>query len=86
MKKNYLFFLLFLSPTLLLAQNSGSSFTDSLNNLFQPLLNFLDAVLFWDPFKALGIDLGTKVPVIIIWLIFGATFFTIYFKFRNNFV
>ncbi len=83
MKKLHLFSLLFLSPTLLLAQNSSSTFSDSMNNLFQPLLNFMDAVLFWDPFKALGIDLGTKVPVIIIWLIFGATFFTIYFKFIN---
>lgn len=83
MKKLYLLSLLFLSPALLLAQNSGSSFSDSMNSLFQPLLSFMDTVLFWDPFKALGIDLGTKVPIIIIWLIFGATFFTIYFKFIN---
>ncbi|MDD3322400.1 MAG: alanine/glycine:cation symporter family protein [Paludibacter sp.] len=83
MKKLNLLFFLFLSPTLLLAQNSSSSFSDSMNEIFKPLVNFMDTVLFWDPFQAVGIDLGSKVPIIIIWLIFGATFFTIYFRFIN---
>jgi len=40
-------------------------------------------VLFWDPFAAMGLELGVKIPFIIIWLIFGAIFFTIYFRFIN---
>ncbi len=57
--------------------------TNSVDGLFQPLVNFLDKILFWDPFTALGIALPVKIPFIIIWLIFGAVFFTIYLKFIN---
>lgn len=57
--------------------------TNSVDGLFQPLVSFLDKILFWDPFAALGIALPVKIPFIIIWLIFGAVFFTIYLKFIN---
>lgn len=57
--------------------------TNSVDQIFQPLVNFMDQVLFWDPFAALGIVLPVKIPFIIIWLIFGALFFTIYLKFIN---
>ncbi len=53
------------------------------NQIFQPLVRFLDTVLFWDPFQLLGIDLNVKVPFIIIWLIAAAFFFTFYFRFVN---
>lgn len=83
MKKLKLLFLLFLTPTFLSAQNTQTSFSDKMNELFKPLLNIMDSILFWDPFQAMGIELGSKVPIIIVWLIFGATFFTIYFRFIN---
>ncbi|MDO9634422.1 MAG: alanine/glycine:cation symporter family protein [Paludibacter sp.] len=54
-----------------------------IDKIFQPLVNFLDQVLFWDPFAALGFVLPVKIPFIIIWLIFGAFFFTIYLRFIN---
>ena len=57
--------------------------TNSVDQIFQPLVNFMDQVLFWDPFAALGIILPVKIPFIIIWLICGALFFTIYLKFIN---
>lgn len=57
--------------------------SNSVDQIFQPLVNFMDQVLFWDPFAALGIVLPVKIPFIIIWLIFGALFFTIYLKFIN---
>lgn len=57
--------------------------TNAVDKIFQPLVNFLDQVLFWDPFAALGIILPVKIPFIIIWLIFGALFFTIYLRFIN---
>jgi len=57
--------------------------TNPVDSLFQPLVNFLDKILFWDPFAAFGITLPVQVPFIIIWLIFGAFFFTIYLKFIN---
>lgn len=83
MKKLKLLFLLFLTPTFLSAQNTQTSFSDKMNELFRPLLSIMDQILFWDPFQAMGIELSAKVPIIIIWLIFGATFFTIYFRFIN---
>lgn len=65
------------------AQNSTISFSENVNKFFKPIVYFLDKVLFWDPFQALGFDLGIKIPIIIIWLIFGALFFTLYFRFIN---
>ena len=83
MVKKILPFFLFLFVLPLKAQNSSSTFSDSINDLFKPLLAFMDRILFWDPFQAFGVELGTKVPIIIIWLIFGAVFFTFYFNFIN---
>lgn len=83
MKKITLFFLLFITSSTLWAQNTTNTFTDKMNDLFKPLLGFMDQILFWDPFQLLGFNLGTKVPFIIVWLIFGALFFTIYFRFIN---
>lgn len=65
------------------AQNSIQSFPDKVNQFFKPIVYYLDKILFWDPFRAMGFDLPIKIPIIIIWLIFGALFFTIYFKFIN---
>lgn len=65
------------------AQNSIQSFPDKVNQFFEPIVYYLDKILFWDPFRAMGFDLPIKIPIIIIWLIFGALFFTIYFKFIN---
>lgn len=61
----------------------NSSIDSAVNQVFQPLVKILDKVLFWDPFASLGIDMGTKVPFIVIWLIVSAVFFTIYLKFIN---
>lgn len=57
--------------------------TNTVDKVFQPLVSFLDQVLFWDPFAAMGILLPVKIPFIILWLIAGAVFFTIYLKFIN---
>jgi AGCS family alanine or glycine:cation symporter len=53
------------------------------NQIFQPLVRFLDSILFWDPFQLLGINLPVKIPFIIIWLIVAAFIFTFYFRFVN---
>jgi len=83
MKKNLLFISFFISPSALWAQSVNVSFSDSVNEFFKPILELMDLVLFWDPFQALGIELGSKVPFIILWLMFGALFFTLYFRFIN---
>ncbi|MCK9310894.1 MAG: alanine:cation symporter family protein [Bacteroidales bacterium] len=55
----------------------------SINQFFEPLVQELSKVLFWDPFAAVGLKLGAAVPFIVVWLIAGAIFFTIYLKFIN---
>ena len=83
MKKTVLISFLFVSALPIFAQQKDNSFSDQVNYFFTPLLKYLDAFLFWDPFEALGFEFGVKIPFIIIWLIFGALFFTVYFKFIN---
>lgn len=56
---------------------------EAINQFFQPIVSFLDRILFWDPFAIIGIALPVKIPFIIIWLIAGAVFFTIYLRFIN---
>jgi len=56
---------------------------EAVNGIFKPLVDFLNTILFWDPFELLGIQLETKIPFIIIWLILAAFIFTFYFKFIN---
>jgi len=55
----------------------------SINQIFEPLVQKLSTVLFWDPFAAVGIHLSAPVPFIVVWLIAGALFFTFYLKFIN---
>lgn len=56
---------------------------EAINQFFQPIVSFLDLLLFWDPFAMAGIDLPVKIPFIIIWLIAGAVFFSVYLRFIN---
>lgn len=79
MRKIVFTFLLLCSTVSIFANNVD----DTINNIFQPLIDFLNTVLFFDPFELLGFNIGVKIPFIIVWLILGATFFTVYFKFIN---
>lgn len=54
-----------------------------INHYFEPLVNSLSSVLFWDPFAAMGLNLGAPVPFIVVWLIAGGLFFTLYLRFIN---
>jgi AGCS family alanine or glycine:cation symporter len=56
---------------------------EAVNHFFEPIVAFLDRILFWDPFELLGFNLPVKIPFIIIWLIAGALFFTFYLRFIN---
>jgi AGCS family alanine or glycine:cation symporter len=55
---------------------------DWVNSKFEPVVAFLAQIFFWDPFKAMGLDIGSDVPIIVFWLVIGAIFFT----FRMNFI
>lgn len=55
----------------------------TINDFFAPLVAFLYNILFWDPFAALGFNIGTEIPLVVLWLVFGGLFFTLRFKFIN---
>ena len=39
--------------------------------------------IFWDPVAAMGFDIGSNIPIVVVWLVFGALFFTIKMNFVN---
>jgi len=73
-----------------------------IDQAFQPIVDEMNVILFWDPFAAMGLhdpviydDQGnpvldengqpvtTRIPFIVIWLIFGAVIFTVVMRFVN---
>lgn len=54
-----------------------------IDSWFAPIVDVLAVVFFADPLKILGIDIGADVPFIVVWLVFGAVFFTFKMKFIN---
>ncbi len=83
-------------------QKQEKKFSDNINSFFEPVVEFMAVVLFWDPFEAMGIydptvydDQGNvvynadgtvkKSPVrlVVVWLLFGAIFFTVFMRFVN---
>ena len=70
--KKILAILLFL-PQMLRAE---STFSDQVNSLFEPIVNVMAKVIFWEPFSA-------GMPIVVIWLVIGAVFFTIRMNFIN---
>ena len=61
---------------------TAQSLSDKINSFFEPIVEIMALIIFWDPIAALGFDLGSNVPIVVIWLIFGALFFT----FKMNFI
>ena len=56
---------------------------EKINNFFVPIVDVLAKIIFWDPVSALGIELGVTIPIVVVWLIFGAVFFTLKMNFIN---
>lgn len=75
-----LFFLLFPGP---LFAGNGPTISERIDAAFVPLVEILDKIFFWDPVKALGIDIGADVPIVVLWLILAGIFFTFRMKFVN---
>ena len=78
MKKIFILTISIFFCNILMAQ----SLSDKINSFFEPIVEIMALVIFWDPIAALGFDLGSSVPIVVIWLIFGALFFT----FKMNFI
>ena len=60
-------------PQILRAENMLS---DRINSLFEPIVNVMAKVIFWEPFSS-------GIPIVVIWLVVGAIFFTIRMNFIN---
>jgi AGCS family alanine or glycine:cation symporter len=55
------------------------SFADKIDAGFKPVVDFLDLVIFYKPFESLGFGM----PIVVLWLIIGAVFFTFRMGFIN---
>jgi len=61
--------------------NKVSVFSKKINSLFEPIVESLASVIFFDLAKIFGVS--RNIPFIVIWLIFGALFFTWKMNFIN---
>ena len=82
MKKIFTLVSILFISTNLFAENN-SSLSDKINGFFEPIVDVLAQIIFWDPIAALGFDLGATIPIVVIWLVFGALFFTFKMRFIN---
>ena len=63
--------------------SKAATLSETIDSFFKPIVeNYLVPVIFWDPIRAMGFDVGASVPIVVVWLVFGA----IYFTFRMNFI
>ena len=60
----------------------ATNLSDKINNFFVPIVDVIARFIFWDPIAAMGFNLGVSIPIVVIWLVFGALFFT----FKMNFI
>jgi len=64
-------------------EKDAMNFGDKIDTWFQPIVEALAVVFFADPVKLMGFDIGVPMPFIVIWLVFGAVFFTLKMNFIN---
>ena len=79
MKQKATLLLLMLTSKHLLAQ----TLSDQINGFFEPIVAIMAKVIFWDPISALGFELESSIPIVVVWLVFGALFFTLKMNFIN---
>ena len=60
-------------------EEGGGGIDAAINNVLSPAANFLSAIVFF----AVPIGGGAELPLIVVWLIVAAIFFTFYFNFIN---
>ena len=82
MKKLFALLSLSLITNSIFAVEAEKNISQSINDAFAPIVGVMAKILFWDPFSAFGYNLGAPVPIVVLWLILGA----VYFTFKMNFV
>lgn len=66
-----------LLPILTFSQEKGLD--EKINDIIKPAVDAMSSVFFYTPFSAIGFDM----PLVVLWLVIGATFFTLYMGFIN---
>jgi len=56
---------------------------DRINDFFVPIVDVIAMFIFWDPIASMGFDIGASIPIVVVWLVFGALFFTLKMNFIN---
>ena len=78
MRNFLLLTLTFLSPVLILAQDEAKGIDERVNDAFMPIANA------WEGLVLYPVTIGEyQIPIVVILLVLGATFFTLTFKFPN---
>jgi alanine or glycine:cation symporter, AGCS family len=75
--KKVLSLLALLLPILTFGQERGID--ERINDMIKPAVDWLAAIFFYKPLAAIGFEM----PLVVLWLVIGATFFTIYMGFVN---
>tara|TARA_B100000886_G_scaffold340097_1_gene307899 strand:+ start:5598 stop:7109 length:1512 start_codon:yes stop_codon:yes gene_type:complete len=79
--------ILFLLSSILITNSAfadeSKNLGDRINDFFVPIVDVIAMFIFWDPIAAVGFDLGTSIPIVVVWLVFGALFFTVKMNFIN---
>lgn len=74
------------TPILTFAQEATEkTFSEKINDVFTPIVNVMASVVFWKPFSYF-LDADNPLsgmPIVVMWLVIGAIYFTIKNKFVN---
>ncbi|MFY7741347.1 MAG: alanine/glycine:cation symporter family protein [Flavobacterium sp.] len=76
MKKFFSLLAIFI-PLLSFSQEKGLD--EKINDIIKPAVDAMASVFFYKPFESMGFDM----PLVVLWLVIGATFFTLYMGFIN---
>lgn len=69
-----------ISPVVAFAQESGGmTMSERIDSIFRPIVDAMSEVIFFKPLEFIGLDF----PLVVIWLVVGATFFTFKMGFIN---
>ena len=79
MKKLLLLLAYMGAPLFLLAQESAKSWDQKINDWFAPKSDFITNIVFY----SITVNEGIEVPIVVLILVGGALFFTLYFQFVN---
>lgn len=66
-----------LIPIVSFSQEKGLD--EKINDIIKPAVDAMGSVFFYRPFESIGFDM----PLVVLWLVVGATFFTLYMGFIN---